>query len=92
MSLCAVIIDPPQAVDAAGNNHASRMLLRDVANLTDLFERKAGTVDLGSVMREIDDARADEEARRLRVRGPTAAWVQSDYSRVLVTTAKGGDQ
>ena len=97
-----VIIDLPQAVDAAGNNHASRMLLRDVANLrtffgcfapellhtehgheiwdlyqrgvlrpevvlTGLFERKAGAVDLGSVMREIDDARADEEARRLRV-------------------------
>ena len=97
-----VIIDLPQAVDAAGNNHASRMLLRDVANLrsffgrfapellhtehgleiwdlyqrgvlrpdvvlTGLFVRKAGTVDLGSVMREIDDARADEEARRLRV-------------------------
>jgi RIO kinase 1 len=97
-----VIIDLPQAVDAAGNNHASRMLLRDVANLraffgrfapellhtehgheiwdlyqrgvlrpdvvlTGLFERKAGTVDLGSVMREIDDARAEEEARRMRV-------------------------
>ena len=25
-----VIIDLPQAVDAAGNNHAQRMLLRDV--------------------------------------------------------------
>jgi RIO kinase 1 len=35
--------------------------------LTGLFERKAGAVDLGSVMREIDDARADEEARRLRL-------------------------
>jgi RIO kinase 1 len=32
-----VIIDLPQAVDAAGNNHASRMLLRDVANLRDFF-------------------------------------------------------
>jgi RIO kinase 1 len=97
-----VIIDLPQAVDAAGNNHASRMLLRDVANLrgffgrfapellltehgheiwdlyqrgvlrpevvlTGLFERKVGTVDLGGVMREIDDARAEEAARRLRV-------------------------
>lgn len=30
-----VIIDLPQAVDAAGNNHAPRMLLRDVANLRD---------------------------------------------------------
>src|SRR5947208_12630442 len=28
-----VIIDLPQAVDAAGNNHAQRMLLRDVENL-----------------------------------------------------------
>ncbi len=96
-----VIIDLPQAVDAAGNNHAPRMLMRDVANLRDFFgrdapelrgtaygaeiwdlyqrgllhpdspltgryERKAGAVDLSSVMREIDDAREDEAARRLR--------------------------
>jgi RIO kinase 1 len=32
-----VIIDLPQAIDAAGNNHAPRMLLRDVANLRDFF-------------------------------------------------------
>jgi len=32
-----VIIDLPQAVDAAGNNHAHRMLLRDVGNLRDFF-------------------------------------------------------
>ena len=32
-----VIIDLPQAVDAAGNNHAQRMLLRDVANLRGFF-------------------------------------------------------
>ena len=32
-----VIIDLPQAVDAAGNNHAQRMLLRDVANLKAFF-------------------------------------------------------
>ena len=97
-----VIIDLPQAVDAAGNNHASRMLLRDVANLsgyfgrfapellhthfgpeiwdlyergvlrpdvvlTGRFERKAGAVDLGSVLREIDAARDEESARRLRL-------------------------
>ena len=97
-----VIIDLPQAVDAAGNNHANRMLLRDVANLrsffggfapellstdfgpeiwdlyqrgvlhpegvlTGRFERKAGAVDVGSVLREIDDARAEEAARRLRL-------------------------
>ena len=96
-----VIIDLPQAVDAAGNNHAPRMLLRDVDNLRsffgqfapglfgtaygpeiwDLYQRgllrvdtpltgryvrQAGTVDLGSVMREIDDARAEETALRLR--------------------------
>ena len=36
-----VIIDLPQAVDAAGNNHASRMLLRDVNNLRDFFGRYA---------------------------------------------------
>jgi len=97
-----VIIDLPQAVDAAGNNHAQRMLLRDIGNLRhffggfapellatqygpeiwDLYQRglltpdtvlsgrylrKAGAVDLGSVMREIDDARAEESARRLRL-------------------------
>jgi len=97
-----VIIDLPQAVDAAGNNHAKRMLLRDVANLRDFFgrfapellqthfgpeiwsqyergtltpevvltghfERPSGMVDVGSVLREIDDARAEEAARRLRL-------------------------
>jgi RIO kinase 1 len=97
-----VIIDLPQAIDAAGNNHASRMLLRDVANLrgffgqfapellqtqygleiwdlyqrgvlypetvlTGRFERKAGAVDMSSVMREIDDARNEEVARRVRM-------------------------
>ena len=97
-----VIIDLPQAVDAAGNNHAQRMLLRDVDNLRHffgrfapellatqygaeiwaLFERGALTtevvltghfakkhraVDLGSVMREIDDARDEDAARRLRM-------------------------
>jgi len=97
-----VIIDLPQAVDAAGNNHAARMLLRDVVNLGDFFGRFApelrdtrygheiwdlyrrgalhpevvlsgrfddagGAVDLAAVMREIDDARADEAARRLRL-------------------------
>ncbi|MDW5442257.1 PA4780 family RIO1-like protein kinase [Polaromonas sp. SM01] len=97
-----VIIDLPQAVDAAGNNHASRMLLRDVDNLrnffggfapellathygleiwdlyqrgelhtgsvlTGHFERKTAAVDMHSVMREIDDARAEESARRVRM-------------------------
>jgi RIO kinase 1 len=36
-----VIIDLPQAVDAAGNNHARRMLLRDVLNLRNFFGRFA---------------------------------------------------
>ncbi|KNZ33613.1 MAG: kinase [Methylibium sp. NZG] len=97
-----VIIDLPQAVDAAGNNHAQRMLLRDVGNLRDFFgrsapellatqfgaeiwdlfqrgalgpetpltgryEHRAGTVDLGGVLREIDNARAEEAARLLRM-------------------------
>jgi RIO kinase 1 len=36
-----VIIDLPQAVDAAGNNHASRMLERDVTNLANYFGQVA---------------------------------------------------
>ena len=36
-----VIIDLPQAVDAAGNNHAAAMLERDVANLRHYFGRFA---------------------------------------------------
>ena len=36
-----VIIDLPQAVDAAGNNHAPAMLARDVANLRNFFGRFA---------------------------------------------------
>jgi RIO kinase 1 len=99
-----VIIDLPQAVDAAGNNHAQRMLLRDVDNLRDFFGRFApallGThygpeiwdlykrgvplaaskltgrfvppqrpADVRGVLREIDDARAEETARRLRMGG-----------------------
>lgn len=97
-----VIIDLPQAVDAAGNNHAQRMLVRDVDNLRRFFGRfapallatdygkeiwalfQAGavhpgvvltgrydhvpkSVDLESVMQEIDAARLEEQARRMRV-------------------------
>ncbi len=97
-----VIIDLPQAIDAAGNNHARDMLERDVANLTNYFGRSAPElltteygreiwslyeqgaltpdvtltgrfdrslppVDLQSVVREIDDARAAEAARLLRM-------------------------
>ena len=36
-----VIIDLPQAVDAAGNNHAPRMLMRDVDNLRNFFGQHA---------------------------------------------------
>ena len=32
-----VIIDLPQAIDAAANNHACKMLLRDVENLANYF-------------------------------------------------------
>ncbi|MGZ5131275.1 MAG: PA4780 family RIO1-like protein kinase [Caldimonas sp.] len=97
-----VIIDLPQAVDAAGNNHAERMLLRDVANLsgffgrfapellatrfgpeiwnlyqrgvlqpetplTGRFEAKLAPVDVAGVLRVVDDARAEERARLLRL-------------------------
>lgn len=96
-----VIIDLPQAVDAAGNNHAKTMLLRDVRNLTTYFGRYApellatdygreiwalyedgalhpqveltgayvastAPVDLEAIMVEIEDARAEDAARRLR--------------------------
>ena len=89
-------------MDAAGNNHAQRMLLRDVANLRDFFgqfapellatdygpeiwslyqsgvlatdtaltghfARPTGRVNLDGVLREIDDARAEDAARRLRM-------------------------
>lgn len=36
-----VIIDLPQAVDAAGNNHAFRMLERDVTNMAEYFGQYA---------------------------------------------------
>jgi RIO kinase 1 len=36
-----VIIDLPQAIDAAGNNHAPRMLVRDVDNLRAFFGKFA---------------------------------------------------
>ena len=97
-----VVIDLPQAIDAAGNNHAQRMLQRDVDNLknffgqfapallatrygeeiwslyhsgalsvesvlTGTFERSAKLVDVGAVLREVDDARAEEAARVVRM-------------------------
>lgn len=95
-----VIIDLPQAVDAAANNQACKMLLRDVGNLatyfgrfapellvtdygmeiwslyqssqlssesvlTGRFERIENPVDMGSVMREINDTLKEEESRQL---------------------------
>jgi RIO kinase 1 len=36
-----VIIDLPQAVDAAANNHAKRMLIRDVENITNYYGQYA---------------------------------------------------
>ncbi|MDP2097991.1 MAG: PA4780 family RIO1-like protein kinase [Methylobacter sp.] len=94
-----VIIDLPQAVDAAANNNAARMLERDVDNLADYFGRFAPELlstqygkeiwklyesaeldpdvaltgrfqasdkqaDVGSIMREINDARDDAIRRR----------------------------
>lgn len=98
-----VIIDLPQAVNAAGNPHARMMLERDVQNLTDFFgqfapqlkntrygleiwrlyeageltpdtvltgeaEEDLHEADLVSVLREIEDARREEEARIARMR------------------------
>ena len=48
-----VIIDLPQAVDAAGNNHASAMLERDVANLRHYFGRFAPELLATNYGREI---------------------------------------
>jgi RIO kinase 1 len=97
-----VLIDLPQAVDAAGNNHAKAMLERDVTNLANTFGRFApeligtefgkelwqhyergtlavgmpltgrvarvkGTVDIAGLIDEIDDARYEEEAKRMRM-------------------------
>lgn len=94
-----VIIDLPQAVDAAGNNNARKMLERDVANMTAYFGRFAPALlttdygremwklyqsgelrpetpltghfedstrpaDVRGVLREIDAARAENEARK----------------------------
>ncbi|MEO8304725.1 MAG: PA4780 family RIO1-like protein kinase [Betaproteobacteria bacterium] len=48
-----VIIDLPQAVDAAGNNHAQRMLVRDVDNLRKYFGRYSPEILATSYGREI---------------------------------------
>lgn len=48
-----VIIDLPQAIDAAGNNNAGRMLERDVANMTAYFGRFAPELLITDYGREI---------------------------------------
>jgi RIO kinase 1 len=48
-----VIIDLPQAVNAAGNNNASRMLERDVANITAYFGRFAPELQTTDYGKEI---------------------------------------
>jgi len=46
-----------------------RGLLSTEVALTGKYAAKAGAVDMGSVLREIDDARAEDAARRLRMAG-----------------------
>jgi RIO kinase 1 len=63
-----VIIDLPQAVDAAGNNHASRMLERDVANLRNYFGRFAPELletDYGSEIWSLYESGALHEGAEL---------------------------
>jgi RIO kinase 1 len=50
-----VIIDLPQAVDAAGNNHAADMLERDVNNLRDYFGQFAPELLTTQYAKEIWD-------------------------------------
>lgn len=48
-----VIIDLPQAVDAAGNNHAERMLARDVNKITDYYALYAPELKNSQYAKEI---------------------------------------
>ena len=48
-----VIIDLPQAIDAAGNNNAGKMLERDVGNMTAYFGRFAPELLASDYGREI---------------------------------------
>jgi len=48
-----VIIDLPQAIDAAGNNNAARMLERDIGNMTAYFGRFAPELLTSDYGREI---------------------------------------
>ena len=58
-----VIIDLPQAIDAAGNNNAAGMLLRDVANMTAYFGRFAPELLATDYGREIWKLYATAELR-----------------------------
>lgn len=48
-----VIIDLPQAVDAAGNNHAERMLARDVDNISQYYAQFAPALHDSQYAKEI---------------------------------------
>ena len=56
-----VIIDLPQAVDAAANNHAQSMLERDVGNMTDYYAQFAPELAQTKYAREIWDLYEDGE-------------------------------
>jgi RIO kinase 1 len=47
-------------------------LLSNETALTGRFERSTADVDMAAVLREIDDARDEETARRLRMATPAA--------------------
>jgi RIO kinase 1 len=47
-------------------------LLRNETPLTGHYERSTADVDMQAVLREIDDARDEEAARRLRMATPAA--------------------
>jgi len=73
-----VIIDLPQAVDAAGNNHAPRMLVRDVDNLRAFFGRFAPHLLATDYGKEIW---ALYEAGALRVETPLTGRFVRDERR-----------
>ena len=54
-----VIIDLPQAVDAAANNNAQRMLERDIRNITQYYAQYAPELLSGKYHKEIWDLYAD---------------------------------
>ena len=78
-----VIIDLPQAVDAAGNNHAPRMLVRDVDNLRAFFGRVAPALLATDYGKEIW---ALYEAGALRVDSPLTGRFERDERRADLDT------